>query len=184
MRTTTDHAADLIAAQEKLSDRQARQEFMTAANKIYKSAKMSEVEKLEALLAMGSTEATIYKRLTPDFAGRIGYPTYELTNNGAEIRRLKLRVDDLAKRAAVQATGENKEETTADGVTIVENVELDRLQLFYPGKPDGRRIIDLKSRGWHWSPTNQAWQRQLTDAARWSLVHMGLKKWEDYQQTA
>lgn len=45
------------------------------------------------------------------------------------------------------------------------NYELDRLQLVYDGKPDYNTICTLKKNGFKWSPTNTAWQRQLTNNA-------------------
>jgi hypothetical protein len=50
-------------------------------------------------------------------------------------------------------------------VRVLQNTEQNRLQLFFPGKPEQEVIEKLKSRGFKWSPRNQAWQRQLTPNA-------------------
>lgn len=56
-----------------------------------------------------------------------------------------------------------------NGVEIVENTRDDRLQLYFDGKPEQEMINNLKKNGFRWSPKNKAWQRQLTDNARYAL---------------
>lgn len=56
------------------------------------------------------------------------------------------------------------ETVTVNGVDIVKNHEIERVQLFFPGKPDSETIGQLKGAGWNWSPRNKAWQRMITDA--------------------
>ncbi len=50
-------------------------------------------------------------------------------------------------------------------VRVLQNTDDNRLQLFFPGKPEPEMIENLKSRGFKWSPRNMAWQRQLTPNA-------------------
>lgn len=57
------------------------------------------------------------------------------------------------------------ESLTVNGVEIVKNFDLDRVQILFGGKPDASTISELKGSGWKWSPRNQAWQRKMTDAA-------------------
>ena len=52
-----------------------------------------------------------------------------------------------------------------NGVQIVKNFDLDRVQIIFDGKPDGETIAALKGSAWNWSPRNKAWQRKLTNAA-------------------
>jgi hypothetical protein len=52
-----------------------------------------------------------------------------------------------------------------NGVRIVRNYGLDRVQLIFAGKPDDETRGRLKSSGWHWSPRESAWQRKLTNNA-------------------
>lgn len=47
----------------------------------------------------------------------------------------------------------------------IKNIEQNRLQLFFEGKPDEAIRTILKKCGYKWSPRNTAWQRQLTPNA-------------------
>ena len=67
-----------------------------------------------------------------------------------------------------QMQAEAKETTDANGVTIRENVDENRLQIIFPGKPSAEARAILKSHGFRWSPMQTAWQRQLNNSARWS----------------
>lgn len=57
------------------------------------------------------------------------------------------------------------ENVEVEGVQMVSNTDLDRLQLFFNGKPKPEVITLLKKNAFHWSPSNKAWQRQLTTNA-------------------
>jgi len=70
---------------------------------------------------------------------------------------------------------ENKLEQYGD-IELVYNYEQDRLQLFYPSKPDYETIGKLKKNGWHWSPSNSCWQRQLTSNAVYNAKNVILTK--------
>jgi hypothetical protein len=141
---------------EELIDLEAKQERMKAVNKHLKKGDDA------ALLAMGYTEAVILKLKTPDFAGRPGYPDYAITNNGANIRRLKKRIEDLTAKA-----GDITTEQTINNVRIVDSVEDNRLQLFFPGKPSEEIRAKLKSAGFRWSPYAGAWQRHRSNTANY-----------------
>ena len=78
------------------------------------------------------------------------------------------RLVELAEKhdTKIEATKEtpNKEEETK-GVKIIHNTDLDRLQLLFDGKPAPEIISILKKNAFRWSPSNKAWQRQLTPNA-------------------
>lgn len=59
-----------------------------------------------------------------------------------------------------------------DGYSIVKNFADDRLQIIYDGKPDRTTISNLKSNGFRWSPSNMAWQRQLTSNAYYAAARV------------
>jgi hypothetical protein len=54
---------------------------------------------------------------------------------------------------------------TGEGYAIEKNVQADRVQIFFDAKPAATLRDKLKSAGWKWSPSNNAWQRKLTEAA-------------------
>jgi len=77
-----------------------------------------------------------------------------------------------AKTASLEAVKASPStETNVNGVRVLENTEAMRLQLFFDGKPEAGIIALLKSKGFKWSPSNMAWQRQLTNNAIWSFNH-------------
>ena len=97
----------------------------------------------------------------------VPFPPYELSNNNAKIKNTKKRIAELERLKNEAASGANEYDT--DLFKIKENSEIMRLQLFFDGKPDVDVRAVLKKHGFKWSPSNEAWQRQLTDNARRSL---------------
>lgn len=89
------------------------------------------------------------------------FESYELSNNNANIRRLKERIAELEKRQAEPAP----DGWTFDGGDVVMNKEENRVQILFNGKPDEQTRTLLKSYGFRWAPSQGAWQRQLTDNA-------------------
>ena len=55
--------------------------------------------------------------------------------------------------------------SSKDGGEIVKNAELNRLQIVFDEIPGEEIRDELKRNGFRWSPSNQAWQRQLTPNA-------------------
>lgn len=140
----------------KLSDLEKSQEMMKEANKIIRSKKLSEIEKHDKLTELGFSESNIRDIFTPNFIGKIGFPSYSITNNGANIRRVKEQLE----RAKRMKTTEDKEYTIGN-VRIVENFKENRLQLFFPGKPDDDVRNQLKHNGFRWSRFNGCWQSYI-----------------------
>ena len=84
------------------------------------------------------------------------HKAWELTNIGANIRRLKLRRESLAKMKAT-----DKSERVVNGVKVIENPEIARIQLVFNGKPSEDVREALKFNGFRWAPSEGAWQRNL-----------------------
>lgn len=151
------HALDKLTA--KLEKLEKHQALMKAANA---AVRMKDQEKGNAKLRdLGYTEDEINLLRTPDFCGRIGYPSYELSNNNANIKRTKERIAELEKR---QTEAAPEGWTFEDGEVVI-NTELNRLQIFFDYKPADAFRAELKSYGFRWAPSQGAWQRQLTDNA-------------------
>lgn len=148
--------------EEKLESLKDTQERMKAANK---AIRMKDVKKAdEELMNMGYSEEQIKNLREPDFCGRVGYPSYMLQNNNANIHRIEGRLNQL--RAAKE---KGMQETECKLFKVVENTEIMRLQIIFDGKPEPEVRNILKKNGFRWSPKNSCWQRQLTNNARYSL---------------
>jgi len=96
------------------------------------------------------------------------FSPYSFQNLGGRIRQAKKRVELLQCEHVIRKHSETK----YGEVTVVENVEENRLQLFYPGKPSEEVRTKLKHNGFRWSPTTGAWQRQLNNNARWAAENV------------
>ena len=138
-------------AAEKLQDKIARlehrQTLMTTANKFIRRSDR------DALRELGFPDAQIAELLTPDYAGRVGFPDFTLKNNSANIRRLKQRLLELERRAS-----ETDSEQTLGSVRIADNVTENRVQIFFPDKPSDEIRTQLKAHGFKWAPSNRCWQ--------------------------
>lgn len=143
--------------QAKIDAAEQRQVLMKACNKIIRQ-KMKDEAKVLALRAEGIDEANTKALLVPDFCGRIGFAGYELSNNSANIRRMRKRIEELK-----QAPIESKEEQRGE-ITLIHNTEENRVQLIFPGKPSAEIRAIVKARGFRWSRYQGAWQRQLNHA--------------------
>ena len=107
------------------------------------------------------------KVLTPIY-GRIGaFQPFEMTSATTKIKAAKDRIERLEKLAAKE-TKEHKFDLPCGAVEVVENVEENRLQFIFDGKPESEVRVIMKKNGFRWSPTSGAWQRQLTNNAIYS----------------
>ena len=148
--------------EKKLENLQDMQSRMKEANN---EIRMKNTEKVNGLLTdMGYTEEQIKELRTPDFCGRVGYPSYALQNNNANIRRIEGRLKEL------RATKEKGTlETENKFFKVVENTENMRLQLLFEDKPEPEVREVLRRNGFRWAPSQEAWQRQLNNNARYAL---------------
>ena len=152
--------SELDALKAKLAKRERQQALFKSINAVIRSKKDIETR----LVALGLSATLVAELQKPDFAGRYGIPAYELTNNNAEVRRLKTRIEEMAQRDhAAKTIG--VEEQTFEGGTASLNHRDNRLQLFFDQKPEPATMAKLKASGFKWSPNAGAWQRQLTDRA-------------------
>jgi len=125
---------------------------MKAINKDYKKCK-GDVSLMTTLDDKQKITLAANKERSPGLYGSKLIPDFQLTNLGARIRNTKKRIEELTKKAQDVTT-----ETTVNGVRVVDNVEDNRLQLFFDGKPEDEIRKKLKSNGFRWSPTNGCWQ--------------------------
>ena len=88
------------------------------------------------------------------------FQSWELSNNNAEIRRIRQRIDSLTRARETVYVGWEFE-----GGHVEANREQSRLQVFFDGKPDADTRQQLKEHGFRWAPSVGAWQRLLNGNA-------------------
>jgi len=171
--------AELDKAKKELAEGEKLQDLMKKANSIIKAKK----DVTKRLIEIGLTEAQALKLQQPDFGGRTGFPSYRLTNNNANNKRLRDRVNMLSQKVEASNKAANTDEgqrydfDKAPGGYIEVNYPEDRVQIFTNGKPEGELYTSLKGNGWHWSYTNKAWQRKITPQAISNALYItGAKK--------
>ncbi len=155
--------------EKKLSKLMEVQETMKAANKIIKSKKLSKEQKIIDLQKVGIKEKSALQLFEPDYAGRLGFPGYSLTNNNANIKRIKGRISIEKRRINESKTDTNAEETI-NGVKLVKNHAANRVQIFFDGKPEADVRTKLKKLGFKWAPSKGAWQRFLSSYSDWMEI--------------
>ena len=149
----------------KLAELEARHEKMKRTNALIRR------EDRAGLEHMGYTAAAIDALFRPDFAGRVGFASYEITNSGANIRRVRDRIEALKKIA--ERTDREEE---GHGYTYREDTEDNRAVFLFDAKP-AKDVRDLMKRnGFVFSPTRSpvgqsAYVRKLTanaiNTAKW-----------------
>lgn len=157
---------EVAVLKSKIAQAEKLQEMMVEANKIVRKKPepgIGGVSKHQQLINLGFTERQVVEALTPDYMGRLGFPSFALTNNSANIRRMKERLIELGKREVTPTA-----EIPFTGGHIVDNREEDRVQIFFDQKPPQEMIDKLKGEGWRWAPSVGAWSRKRTDAALYS----------------
>lgn len=157
-----------IAAAEKL------QATMKAANQIVRNRKLSDDDKVAQLVAeCGLRESSARQLLQPDFAGRIGFPDYQLTNNNANIRRMHQRLKGLVDE------GDRKSATlTFPGGRVEDNAEEHRVRIYHDARPGAETIAKLKTYGFHWTPSLGCWQRLRNNSARYAAEQITGVRWQ------
>ena len=154
--------------QSKLDTLTELQEKMKAVNKIVRNSKLSEIEQHEKLEALGLSARTINEVMAePQYSFlKKGFQSYQLSNNLAKIKA----TEQAIKRHTAMATSDDKEFTFDGGKVAIYNSD-ERVRIYFDDIPDKDTRDMLKSNAFKWSPTNKAWQRQLTPNAMFTLKH-------------
>lgn len=141
--------------EKKLADLEAEQESMKSINAYFRKHKtldgcpdltFEQAEQLKASMSRDWRKAPV------------PYPSYWLSNNNANIRRVRQRINDLKSRSEFVGW-------TFPGGEAKINEGENRLQLIFEGKPPEDQRRELKSGGFRWAPSQGAWQCQLTREA-------------------
>ena len=143
--------------QKKLDGLEKAQETMKAVNAYYRKhgtldgcphLSPENIENLKANMASGW-----HHEKKP-------FQSWELSNNNAEIRRVRQRIESLTRANEVAYVG-----WEFDGGHVEANRDQGRLQVFFDGKPEADARQQLKENGFRWAPSVGAWQRLLNDNA-------------------
>lgn len=90
------------------------------------------------------------------------FPAYTLTNNGAQIRRIKQRIIELEGKQKATL----REAIAGEGYTISENKEDNRIWFVFDDKPTREVCQIMRHNGFKWSPSRGAWVRMLNVQGR------------------
>ena len=150
--------------EKKLESLEKSQETMKAVNAYYRKHKT-----LDGCPHLSPEQLV---KLKADMAsswhlGDKPFATWALSNNSAEIRRVKDRIKSLSQQKEIGFVG-----WEFDGGKVEANTEANRLQIFFEDKPDEATREALKSNGFRWSPKAGAWQRQLTSNAYYAADYI------------
>lgn len=150
---------EVAVFEKELATAEKNQETMKAINAIVRK-KGSDAEKISKIIAQTDfTKAQAEKLLKPDRGERVGFQGFQLTNNRAKIKRMQERLAIMKK---AESRSGKKIIGVFDGGEIFNNFDLERVQIVFDEKPNDTVRTALKSRGFRWSPKNNAWQRKNT----------------------
>lgn len=159
------YTSELERYRAELAGMQRNHETMKACNVIIKKAKGKDCT--SDLIAAGLSEVNARKIQLPDFAGRIGFASFSLTNNNANMKRIEGMIKTLESKEAAKAENSTAKYSFEGGEFIV-NYEVDRIQIFFATRPSREELDGWKAKGlntFNWSPSATAWQRKITPNA-------------------
>lgn len=165
IKSTDIHAIKKL--QEKIKAIEAEKDFLKRSEKAVKEYQRTNDFAVFSKYDIPDDKANEYI----DQIKRFGYALIAgLQNRTAEIRRIKERIATLEKN---QSQGEK--ETLIEGGKIVYNGEAQRLQIFFDGIPSKEVREALKAHAFKWAPTAKAWQRTLTENAKYAVKQYLIK---------
>ena len=160
LNNTTIYSNDNLAIEKlenKIADLEEKQEIMKSANAYYRKN-----QTMVGFRDLRDEDAKCMDKGIIESWDKKPYASFELTNNNANIKRLKIRLENLKK---LKERAEQKEEDKyiqIDGIEVIEDATDMRIRIIFDGIPSAETRDLLKKNGFKWSPKNSAWQRQLT----------------------
>lgn len=161
--------------QAKIAAAEQLQAMMKAANVIVRNRRLSDDEKVSQLVAECQiSDGNARSLLRPDYAGRLGFPNYQLTNNSANIRRMQQRLKGLADES-----GRGSVTLEFNGGRVEDSAEACRVRIYHDAKPPEGTIAKLRSYGFHWTPSLGCWQRLRNESARYAASQITGVRWPE-----
>ena len=99
------------------------------------------------------------------------FAPFQLTNAGANARRIQKRIKDLEVRDATPV----REPLVGEGWMIDENTADNRISITFDAIPGPAVRVRLKAAGFRWSPTRGAWVRRRSNAA-WAAATYAMEE--------
>lgn len=127
----------------------------------------AQLKEVKALIKSGMTNEDASAKA--GLSAPVAWHSFNIQYANKAVKDLEAKISSLEAAKAKPSA-----ETTINGVRVLENTEAMRLQIFFNGKPAKEMIALLKSHAFKWSPSNMAWQRQLTNNAVYSFNHFVL----------
>lgn len=154
---SADHPDAIVHLQKRLDTMEKEQEKMKAVNAYYRKYKT-----LDGCpnITVQTAEQLKQEMKKEWHGGDKPYKSYQLSNQNANIRRLKQRIEALERHKETDYSG-----WEFPGGKAVANKEANRLQILFDEKPKETVRTELKSNGFRWSPKMKVWQRQLNQNA-------------------
>lgn len=118
----------------------------------------AQLKEVKALIKSGMTNEDASAKA--GLSAPVAWHSFNIQYANKAVKDLEAKISSLEAAKAKPST-----ETIVNGVRVLENTEAMRLQIFFKGKPSKEMIALLKSHAFKWSPSNMAWQRQLTNNA-------------------
>lgn len=152
----------------KLDNLVTSQETMKAINKIVRTANLDDAQKIGKILKakLLKSESLAVEILKPDVAGRIGFASYSLSNNNAEIRRINKCIESLEKiqsSSPIQFENDDFSMNVDNGQIVID---------FKNGKPSEDTRTLVKRSAFKWSRYQTAWVRKITANAMAAANHL------------
>lgn len=144
----------------QLESMEKNHEHMKAANKAIRINKTPE-SRIAALMALGFSEAESQQILKPNCFGDLGYAGFELSNNNANMKRVRDRIAQLEKMRQRETV-----EIACNGYKYREDTEENRVMFIFPSTPSEEiRKMLKREYSFHWSGRLRAWVRKMTNNA-------------------
>lgn len=159
----------LVKLEEKRDDLVELQERMKEVNAYFRKHKTLDgcasltTEQIERLKASMSNA----------WHSEAPFPSFQLSNNNAEIRRIEKRIKEITETKT--AGDRSYPAEGVEGLQVVEDTGIMRIQLVFDGKPDEPVRDILKTWGFLWAPSQNAWQRLLNQNGRYA-AKMAIEK--------
>lgn len=154
---------------EELAKEEALHVAMVAVNKAHKAYKKNPASLDTAPISEAMKERV--RSYVPAYSWEPHpFAPYQLQNSGANIRRIKGRIEDLKKRAEAVAALPSAElqrvALSGDWWRITEDLEDNRVLIEFDRRTSKELYKQIRAHGFVWSPTRSAFVRKLNGSAR------------------